>query len=337
MEKEFEIFGKSVLEANKKKCGDSFAFDTVCNHAILAMSDGVGSKPCDWLASQETCEKFMELTKQKCKVGFEGEDFIEIAKIVDRFVSNPIDKCEGMMSAFSGVVWNADDNFIHLLNVGDTRIYKVSLKGKVTQITKDDSKAVIMRKKDGKLLLVKGVTVVRVGLTNAFGLSSVNAVPQTCDFNYGDTVFLASDGFYSCSSSFENDLVKVSNSFNLSTSIQKLFSKYQDKFKDDATLLAIRHNIKDSSTKREFTIEGYEQLKSETPHAELTLVLFEALTKAIKIKDEELSEEIFFFIKTDMLIPSREMLENLLKIMKDTKSKDIYVYRGIVGLIKIIS
>jgi len=79
MDNRLDVFGLSQTEKGKSKCGDSFSFKVFHDtYAVLALSDGVGSKPCDWLASKTTCEKFIELFGEKVQTDFSPEKLIEI-------------------------------------------------------------------------------------------------------------------------------------------------------------------------------------------------------------------------------------------------------------------
>jgi RHS repeat-associated protein len=128
--------------------------------AVAEIADGVGSRPCDWLAAQTACQKFIEsLTLPLLPDSWEHS-----IRIIDQIVSNPPEECKGMMTTFVAVVWNLYENYVEFVSIGDSRIYLVKKNKEVIQLTKDESKAVNLRDKNGKLLLSGGYTHIRSGI-----------------------------------------------------------------------------------------------------------------------------------------------------------------------------
>ncbi len=333
---EYEISGKSKIEKDKGKCGDYFKYEVFRNEfVVLALSDGVGSRPCDWLASKTTCEKFIEIIGEKIATGFEISDLADICAEVDYFVSNPPENCKNMLAVFSAVVWNSKNDFLHFINVGDTRIYKVSKNEDVTQISTDELKAVNMRDRSGKLILSGGATVTRTGITNAFGVYSVKIQPKLCEFRSGDTIFLTSDGFYDCCPTFNEDIVKISHSLNLEESIEKTFNYYQDYQHDDASVLVIRNNKIDDKLHQIHSDFNFDEIKSEFARFQLIRIMYDKLKTAINLKNNILAQETISTIQKENLIPTKEMLDDLIQIMKSEKCNEAQVYNGIVKLIRI--
>ena len=109
MSTKFEIFGISQVERNKGKCGDYYAYKVFNDEwVVMALADGVGSMPCDWLASKTTCEMFIQKIGEKVKDGFDPECIEQLCAEVDKYVSNPPGDCKGMMSTLVAVKWNVN-------------------------------------------------------------------------------------------------------------------------------------------------------------------------------------------------------------------------------------
>ena len=184
-----ETFTKSETDPSKHKCGDYVAHEYLYGkYWVLALADGVGSRPCDWKASKTTCEQFIAALRESLQHGLSAEAIEQAALKTDTIVSNPPSECKGMMAALSAVVW---EHTAYFVSVGDTRVYRIASTGTLTQLSTDDLKAVNIRDRTGKLILTGGSTVTRSGLTNAFGLLNVKVSAKSFPFVMGDTVVLS--------------------------------------------------------------------------------------------------------------------------------------------------
>lgn len=338
MNNQFDVFGIAQTKKDKNKCGDYFLHKTFQDKFIvLVVADGVGSRPCDWLASKTTCEKFIEVIGEKINDNhhnFEANDLIDICTAVDNSVSNPPDTCKGMMSTLVAVVWNKETNFVHFINVGDSRIYKISKDNQITQLTSDDIKDVNVRDKNGKLILSGGYTVTRSGLTNAFGLLNVKVVPQSCQFDCGDTILLATDGFYNCSSTFKHDILNIAHSVNLNESISKLLHYYQDYQTDDSTVLFLRNNVIDFDLPKNKINIDYVEIKNKVGKFQLIDLMYEKLKQSILQKNKDVALDTLKIMENDLILPSREMLDDLILLTQKENYTETAIIRGIVNLIR---
>ena len=335
MSNSYEIVGFSQIEKNKGKCGDYYAYKVFNDElVVMALSDGVGSKPCDWLASKTTCEKFLVKIEEKLSNGFDPNCLLQVCSEVDKYVSNPPGDCKGMMSTLVAVIWNIHNDFLHFINVGDSRIYKVSKEDAITQISTDDLKPVNIRDKQGNLILSGGFTVARTGLTNAFGLSNVKVSPQKCEFSGGDTIILASDGFYNCSPEFNRDILDIAHSFNLEKSVKKTIQKYMDFQDDDSTILILRNLNLNLELPQNIMDVHYPVIKGKMAKFQLVGILYEKLKQCIVVKDSEAALTILKTMDEDEILPTREMLDSLIDLMKKENHLDGHIMSGIVNLIK---
>ena len=143
------------MRCNLTKNGDFLKFEILKNEfVILTLADSVGSKVCDWLA------KHLLICVNKKKLST-----ITIKKIIEKTnqtIINAPNNCKGMMCAFSAIIWNINKRKFYFVSIGDTRIYIFS-KNVLTQITNDDTKAILMRNSSGKIMSQSEVTIVREG------------------------------------------------------------------------------------------------------------------------------------------------------------------------------
>jgi serine/threonine protein phosphatase PrpC len=218
----FDIAALSICNPNKTKCGDAYQIfdDTEEKLLILVLADGVGSCVCDWKASEMTCQKFVQYFTENKNENNIPKRIIQAVEETDKAVLNEEGFCAGMKATFVGVVWDYAQGIIYHIGIGDSRIYSIE-KETIRQISKDETATIIRKGKDGKPLIVSGMTVVSEGVTNVIG-ALVSVVVMQFEVenadgtsrNIREGVLLASDGFYNCKSSFEDQVErkKTSNS-----------------------------------------------------------------------------------------------------------------------------
>lgn len=236
----FEVAQNTLVKPNKTKNGDFCSFDFLENEQILiaVLCDGVGSNACDWKASKVGCEKFISDFKIEVKENITTRISSAIKKVNQELLLE-IGSCEFMKSTFTTIVWELEKNQYHYVSIGDSRIYEYK-NDQVTQISKDETKSVILKKKDGKPMIISGVAVVTEGITNAIGSGSLQFQIFTKDITLTKGLILATDGFFNVSNQFPNHMIDVLNSINFQSALDQLQSKYKENQKDDMTILAIR-------------------------------------------------------------------------------------------------
>lgn len=165
----YEIYSNSLKAKEKSKCGDHTSYKLIKErYLILTIADGVGSRKCDWLASKTACEYFINQAELHEKENLDNEDLISFCEKTDHTIKNTTDDCKGMLAVFAGIVWDVTGNDVLRFNIGDIRTYLINL-GEIKQISKDESKAVIMKNKSGKIITSGGSAVIATGVTNALG------------------------------------------------------------------------------------------------------------------------------------------------------------------------
>lgn len=331
--KEYELAGRSLREKDKAKCGDFSMYKMFGNRYLaLVVSDGVGSKPCDWLASRTTCEEFMENLAPKMDGDFMADDLIDIFKQVDKLVSNAPEQCRGMMATVSAVVWDTTGDFIHWVNVGDSRIYLVTCDNQVVQLSTDDTKAVNMRDRSGKLILNYGNTVTRTGLTNAFGLLSAKIKPEKSSFRPGDTLVLATDGCYNCCPTFETDILNMAQSIDLDEAVAQVMATYENLMDDDCSMLVVRNNALPENTAIQDVPINPESSGLAT--FQIKSIVLERLKLAIQGHNKELCQSYIDYIETTKLAFTRTRLLELVQTMKECNFNDGTIYSFLMNMVR---
>ncbi len=327
---DLEIKGKTVKKKNKPKNGDSFKFDIINNHIVaLSVADGVSKSPCDWLASDIACDKFIEMCNSYSDNLYSEETLAKIISIVNTSIINSEKKCKGSLSVFSAVVWNINYNYFYYISIGDTRIYKYS-QNNLTQISTDDTKYLVYKDKAGKPVLFSGAYATVSAVTNVLGMQKTEVIIKKENIMSGDSIILSSDGFYDCMPSFNDDIKEIISSVYMQTEIDKVFNKYTTYQKDDTTVLILRRT--DTEIK-EFNIEDT-TLIEQTPNHILSELFLKQLSEAICNNDENKCNKIFETIERKSLKFEKPELEKLIKLMKDNGFNNYKIYRNIVNLIK---
>ncbi len=336
MTNNFEIFGKSIKDPEKHKNGDFYDYIILDNNLlVLALADGVGSKNCDWLASQTACKLFIQFCKEQLVENYTSDDIRKICTQVDFEIAHHTEEnCKGMLTVFSAIVWSPKNDSFHFINIGDTRIYKCS-NGDLQQITEDQTKDVIMRDKSGKLLSSHGSTIVRTGVTNALGTGNAYIKVDINTLSFGEALILASDGFYNILPSFKSDMLQLIQTSEISREADKIFRLYVDYQNDDASILVLRRNDINPETKAKYqSVNDFDNIRANTPKHLLSFLLMDDLRFNIKNKNKEICIRILDVMSNNFFLPSATQLNELLNYCKISNFTDGQIYSRIVALIR---
>jgi len=242
----YEIVGNSLKYFKKDKNGDNFYFGEIKSEKIVIaiVADGVSKQPCDWLASDLFCSKFVEFFNQEVTSDLKDRIYKTIVTVNQLIVSTE-GQCKNMRTTLSLLIWKYDTNDCYISNVGDSRIYKCE-NGKVEQITIDDA-----IKSSKTILNQAGKRMFETSsLTNTIGSASLKIKIEKIDFKKGTTLILATDGFYDAKKiSYLTDMLELSKAQKLDLAFNKIFSKYDWSAKDDMTAVVIRNNDANNTTK----------------------------------------------------------------------------------------
>lgn len=241
---EYRIISDFRINPEKATCGDYLKIVEFDDYVVLVLSDGVGSRHHDYIASKTACDSFCESFVSANGMNF-NERFVFALKQADQDVSFPNDPShKGMMATLVAFVLNVTTREILWDSIGDSRLYLFK-NNKLQQISKDSVKAVIMRGRDGKILKKDGVFVIRNGLTNALGYNGAVINPQQLKLTPGDSFILCSDGMYGLPD-FEQQIGEM---LKLEVSIELLntfFEKNTKLFDDDSSIIVFQDRTIDN-------------------------------------------------------------------------------------------
>jgi len=237
---DFEVCAATIAEAGKSRGGDCFCICEVAdeNILLLAISDGVSSSPCDWLASETTCRKVVESF-----VHGEGRTFERLKKSVylaHTAVQQIGGVCAGSLATLVFVAWQPDEDKVLFVSIGDSRLYRDTA-GQVIQASRDDKDSVLIRR-DGKPMMVGGQPVFKFGLTSAIGQKeSLDFRVEELDFRAGDSLLLATDGAHG-EGRFVVKAKELLRYQSLDAKLSSLAMQLSGEYEDDATLAVLRRN-----------------------------------------------------------------------------------------------
>ena len=159
-----------------------------------------------------------------------------------------------------------------------------------------------------------------------------------CDFTYGDSIILASDGFYDCKTSFDADILKVCQSSNLENLTDKYFSHYSDYQTDDMTVLVFRRNDIDQELKKDYkTIHDFDKIKGNVANHTLIELLHAELLMNIKRKNKQDSVLILNTMQENSLFLTQNQYDEILKICNLSGFRDRIIYRMVISQIRTIN
>lgn len=276
------------------------------NCVVLVVADGLGSCSSDSRASHTACDKFIE----KCELALRRNELLDETAIqqfcveIDRILAGHSD-----MTCFSAVVWYTDTNRVIWFNVGDTRIYKYSRSGTMTQMTVDD-RAVENKKsndpRDGKYRTVNGALVPSVGVNAALGDLRLQFHTGLFEFNPGESLILCSDGMYH-SFSFAEDVKELLGAFNMDEAVKRI----ETTDGDDNTLLVLRRDMTVETNLGEL-MDQFNQYQNTITLLALVDCFCDGLEKMLQGNgDAQEIAEVAKFMKEHQLYPVRRRIEEL--------------------------
>lgn len=233
----WEAYGQSITSFKKEKNGDHLLLKDIKDEKKLVaiVADGISSRPCDWLASELTCNKFIEFFLSFNSIPIKDRIRKSI-HFTDTHINTVTDKCQGLASTMSLVVWEYERENFYFVNIGDSRVYKVT-NGKINCLTRDDriNRPETFQTSSG--IVTKNHWIV----TKYVGMQFVETNVNEGKITKGDFLLLASDGLYNArKSSFEKNMIELSSSENLQEDFKKLISKFEILADDDMTALIFR-------------------------------------------------------------------------------------------------
>jgi serine/threonine protein phosphatase PrpC len=242
MKNTYEVLGYSVSNIGKEKNGDHFLHSFLDEEDILIaiVADGVSKQPCDWFASETTCQKVYEFFQSLRAEQEIATRLLKSIQQANEFILRLEGPCRKMASTLSVIVWPTNAETYWLANVGDSRIYSL-YEGQLGLLTKDD---VILFKE--RVLTHGGVRVIdRPMLNKVMGMPNLNVSVKEQPFRESEILILASDGFYDARKSiFSQTMAALSKLEDFQGAFEETVKKFEMLRGDDFTTVMIRNIAK---------------------------------------------------------------------------------------------
>ena len=279
---------------------------------VLAVADGVGSRPCDWRASEVACSSALEGIEE-ASGPLEGQIEAGIRK-AHWTVGRETGRCEGMLAAVALAAWPRGSEEVVFAGVGDTRIYRIR-PGRVEQITEDDVETKTIRQDSRTSLPGAPSTYRRDFLAQALGGDyELEIDVQEVPFPSGAGLAPASDGAFPIGG-FESKLRRIFERPDLKGSLSEWFDPSGLSNEDDATLALLRRSGLPEEIRRKCLdlldrLAGCREQKIH-PHLMLQALMAE-IEAALQEGDADLIKRCTRYIGRFSIRPGQEALSGLL-------------------------
>ena len=279
---------------------------------VLAVADGVGSRPCDWRASEVACSSALEGIEE-ASGPLEGQIEAGIRK-AHWTVGRETGRCEGMLAAVALAAWPRGSDEVVFAGVGDARIYQVH-PGRARQLTEDDKKTKTIRQDTRTSLPGAPSTIRRDVLTQALGGEyKLDLDAQRTSFSPGAGLALASDGAYPLGG-FESKLRRIFERPDLEEGLSGWFDPSGLSNEDDATLALLRRSglpEETCQTCRRLLADSVDcRSEGTAPHL-MGRVLLKELDQALEEGDEDRVGQCARYMSRFSVTPGQEALSGLL-------------------------
>jgi len=241
MAKLFEAAYINLKLSSKAKCGDCIKIEYIADEELLicVVCDGVGSRPADFLASGNACEEFIP-TFIKHKESTIEVRITQSIKEINTKLLEIAGLNKGLMSTMTLLIWHIEQEIFCSINIGDSRTYGLKL-NRLIQLTRDETKSVVLRDRSGKPLTSDSFAITREGITNALGSNQLSIEVHKESSVYISGFVLATDGFYNCINTFDSDMASILNWLEMQINLDDLIQhNYNDEQIDDLTGVIIR-------------------------------------------------------------------------------------------------
>lgn len=327
----FETFSTSLAKADKPKNGDACDYTVLLDNGkivAMALADGVGSKPCDYLASATAVQAFLtHFADNNTQTNIKTRMQAACVHANHQVHRSPAD-CTGMLTTFVAVVLNTAHNELYYTSVGDSRVYRQH-QGKLIQLSQDDS--------IDKTETVGGQTHLKSYITRALGAGEVHFDIQKQPFLPGDACWLSSDGFYNAVHAIGQELPQLWKYLDFEKGANQLFKQYIPHYQDDATVVALRRNDAPPDFTPGFAAWQAQNFEMPLPAilqvTSLTRTIFEVVVQCIR--NQAIEETLSWFVLLDRLaiVPDIPLVEGLLQVFGEVKLQSQDVYKAIRTLL----
>ena len=286
--------------------GDWYRLLETDNCVVLVVADGLGSCANDSRASHTACDSFIE----KCASALSRNEVLDEAAIHRFCVEiDPVLAGRNDMTCFSAVVWYTNTDQVVWFNVGDTRIYRCSRSGIMTQMTVDDRAVENKKSNDprfGKYRTEHGALIPSAGVNTALGDCRLKFHTGLFEFKSGESLILCSDGMYN-SGSFDKDMADLLGSVFMDEAIKRI----ETTDGDDNTLLVLRRNMTVNNGLDEL-MTRLEQDPNAIPRHVLIDSFCDGLEKMLEDHaDASAIAKVAAFMKLHEIYPDKQRIEKL--------------------------
>ncbi len=238
----FSISAITQKELSKSSNGDNFIYFPVqgTDYFALCVADGVGSTGTDFIASKLACKSFKTYLNKYSHLKNNPVKWLEKAlKEVNADLLQFGNSSKQYLSTFCGGICDFHTPYIYLVNIGDSRCYRIN--DGVIQLTEDQVKGVVVKGPDGKPLISSGSVVTTMAITNALGTPDNTISVIKADFKPGDTLCFCSDGFYNILPEFETRQFKFHEDLYTDGLLSQFFNGFESSQTDDATAVFFKN------------------------------------------------------------------------------------------------
>lgn len=312
-----EYASRSVKGPEKTRNGDHALIQDLGDDAVvLAIADGVGSRPCDWRASEVACAAALEGIQEATQeaTGPLARQIEAGIRKAHWTVGRETGRCEGMLAAVALAAWPRGSEEVVCAGIGDTRVYRVC-PDRIEQITEDDVETKTIRQNSRTSLPGAPSTYRRDFLTQALGGDyeleiDVKEVP----FPPGAGLALASDGAFPVGG-FKSKLRRIFERPDLEGSLNGWFDPSGLSNADDATLALLRRSglPEEIHQKCLDLLDRLAGCREQKIHPHLMLqVLMEEIEAALRDGNAQRIDQCARYIGRFSLRPGREALAEIL-------------------------
>lgn len=328
-----QVAAQTIPDPEKAKNGDSYAHADIAEGlaTVVMVADGVGSKPCDWLASKTACDRLTELAKEAETLLQNPAQWLRQALIsIDQEIAATTGRSHGMMCVAAAAIVMEGSTTAWFTNVGDTRVYKYE-DPNLKQISIDDSRVVVRRKPDGRPMVAEGSVVTQRGVTNALGSGEANVTVNEVNLPPGAGLVLCSDGLYSCSRDLTGDVVNTLSQPDLEGALARMCRSYSGKNRDDATVLAIRRPYPALDDKQLAQAFFYEMT---IPRHAVAAAIGSRLEQAVAQLDEGMVRGFISYLKHHSVLLDRTCCDTAIRKMAEVGWKDRKSFEALLAMIR---
>lgn len=286
------------------------------NTFLFLLSDGVGGSTGDWKASEKSVNLFHDFYRKKSNESDIKQRISKSILDVNKEILLEEGLYKGMKATLIVMVYVIGTMQIYYTSIGDSRIYKI-FQNKILQLSEDQIKAVVRRKKDGTLYTQSGSILTAQGVTQVMGVNSIEFDVKSIDIEKTTSFLIATDGFYSKLTESMKEFIGVHNSLNIKGDFDQITNNIKQIQDDDASAIFFRLEKEDDSS----TLNEQRDV-------------FNKLLEGINSKNDTKVNDALDYIESNEMNGPFELYDNLIKQMWKIDYNNSDVYQRLISLLK---